>query len=68
MSDHVTPASHPELTEAQRAEVNDAAVKWCFTEFGQDHAPSPFFTTEKMRIRVSAYKYAVERIVAEVTA
>ncbi len=54
MTDHVTPTSHPELTDDQRAEANEAVDKWSKT--------MPHGTTW------SELANAVERIVAEVTA
>jgi len=66
MSEHVSSESHPELTEGQCCDVNREVDDWCRVEFGNHRVPSPLFATEEMRIRVSAYKYSVERIVAGV--
>ena len=61
MTDHVTKQSHPNLTEDQRAEVNEAVSKWMAS------VASRYPDTYALRMS-DIYGHTVERIVAEVTA
>lgn len=62
MTDHVTTASHPELTEDQRARANQIATMWLYSRTRKDGA---WGTRPHEEVE---YANAVERIVAEVTA
>lgn len=63
MTDHVTPSSHPDLTEDQRGEVNEGVSKWKFSM--RPGWPIPSLSH---KVSPSELANAVERIVAEVTA